>query len=225
MVASLGAASVADVVIPLMTLLSVGAATLIGGHAQWIELRQAQNWPGWLLVPLTIVAMDAANWLAHYADHRFDALWRFHALHHSHPSDTREVILADCLVAGDAVLGKQNLSFYQIMSGLPAGTADPGRHGRGPRGRVPVGRDHLRAGPRGVRRPADQLADDPAPARRRTVAVIPHDFAGEAGSWGKLTCEKQVRIRQAVPSSPGIGSLACSRCRAAAPSLGATRSR
>jgi sterol desaturase/sphingolipid hydroxylase (fatty acid hydroxylase superfamily) len=73
----------AVVVIPLMTLLSVGAATLIGGHAEWIELRPAQDWPGWLLVPLTIAAMDAANWLAHYADHRFDALWRFHALHHS----------------------------------------------------------------------------------------------------------------------------------------------
>jgi sterol desaturase/sphingolipid hydroxylase (fatty acid hydroxylase superfamily) len=73
----------AIVVIPLMTLLSVGAATLIGGHAPWIELRPAQAWPAWLLVPLTIVAMDAANWLAHYADHRFDALWRFHALHHS----------------------------------------------------------------------------------------------------------------------------------------------
>jgi sterol desaturase/sphingolipid hydroxylase (fatty acid hydroxylase superfamily) len=71
------------VVIPLMTLLSVGAAALISGHAQWIELRPAQNWPGWLLVPLTIVAMDAANWLAHYADHRFIVLWRFHALHHS----------------------------------------------------------------------------------------------------------------------------------------------
>ena len=73
----------AIVVIPLMTLLSVGAATLIGGHAQWIELRSTATWPGWLLVPLTIVAMDAANWLAHYADHRLDPLWRFHALHHS----------------------------------------------------------------------------------------------------------------------------------------------
>ena len=73
----------AMVVIPLMTLLSVGSASLIGGHLQWIELRPAQNWPGWLLVPLTIVAMDAANWLAHCADHRFTALWRFHALHHS----------------------------------------------------------------------------------------------------------------------------------------------
>jgi sterol desaturase/sphingolipid hydroxylase (fatty acid hydroxylase superfamily) len=73
----------AIVVIPLMTLLSAGAATLIGGHAGWIELRPAQHWPGWLLVPLTIVAMDAANWLAHYADHRLGPLWRFHALHHS----------------------------------------------------------------------------------------------------------------------------------------------
>jgi sterol desaturase/sphingolipid hydroxylase (fatty acid hydroxylase superfamily) len=71
------------VVIPLMALLSIGAATLIGDHAAWIELRATQAWPAWLLVPLTIVAMDAANWLAHLADHRLDALWRFHALHHS----------------------------------------------------------------------------------------------------------------------------------------------
>jgi len=73
----------AVVVIPFMTLLSVGAAVLIGDHARFIELRPTGSWPGWLLVPLTLVAMDAANWLAHYADHRLDALWRFHALHHS----------------------------------------------------------------------------------------------------------------------------------------------
>jgi sterol desaturase/sphingolipid hydroxylase (fatty acid hydroxylase superfamily) len=73
----------AVLVIPLMTLLSIGAATLIGEHARWIELRETAQWPGWLLVPLTIAAMDFANWLAHYADHRLDALWRFHALHHS----------------------------------------------------------------------------------------------------------------------------------------------
>jgi sterol desaturase/sphingolipid hydroxylase (fatty acid hydroxylase superfamily) len=73
----------AIVVIPLMTLLSVGAAVLLSSHAHWAELRPAAHWPGWLLIPLTIVAMDGANWLAHYADHRFGALWRFHALHHS----------------------------------------------------------------------------------------------------------------------------------------------
>jgi len=73
----------AIVVIPLMTLLSVGAATLVGDHAGWIELRSTQSWPAWLLVPVTIVAMDGANWLAHYADHKLEPLWRFHALHHS----------------------------------------------------------------------------------------------------------------------------------------------
>jgi sterol desaturase/sphingolipid hydroxylase (fatty acid hydroxylase superfamily) len=73
----------AIVVIPLMTLLSVGAAALIGSHAGWIELRAAAHWPGWLVVPLTVAAMDGANWLAHYADHRLGFLWRFHALHHS----------------------------------------------------------------------------------------------------------------------------------------------
>jgi len=73
----------AIVVIPLMTLLGVGAAALISSYAPWIELRATQQWPGWLLVPLTVVAMDGANWLAHYADHRLEPLWRFHALHHS----------------------------------------------------------------------------------------------------------------------------------------------
>ena len=72
----------AIVVIPLMTLLSVGAAALIG-HLRWIELPSTAHWPGWLLIPLTLVAMDAANWVAHYADHRLGPLWRFHALHHS----------------------------------------------------------------------------------------------------------------------------------------------
>jgi sterol desaturase/sphingolipid hydroxylase (fatty acid hydroxylase superfamily) len=71
------------VVIPLMTLLSVGAAVLLGRYADWIELRSTQHWPGWLLIPLTAVAMDGANWLAHYADHKLGFLWRFHALHHS----------------------------------------------------------------------------------------------------------------------------------------------
>jgi sterol desaturase/sphingolipid hydroxylase (fatty acid hydroxylase superfamily) len=73
----------AIVVIPLMTLLSFGAALLLASHAPWIEVRPAAHWSAWLVIPLTIVAMDGANWLAHYADHKLDALWRFHALHHS----------------------------------------------------------------------------------------------------------------------------------------------
>ena len=70
-------------VVPVMTLLGVAFASLLGSHAVWIEAPWTASWPLWLVVPLTLVAMDGANWLAHWADHRITALWRFHAVHHS----------------------------------------------------------------------------------------------------------------------------------------------
>lgn len=73
----------ASCVVPIMTLLGVAFAALLGTHAGWIEAPWTASWPLWLLVPLTLVAMDGANWLAHFADHRITALWRFHAVHHS----------------------------------------------------------------------------------------------------------------------------------------------
>jgi sterol desaturase/sphingolipid hydroxylase (fatty acid hydroxylase superfamily) len=71
------------VVVPVMTLLSVGWAHLIAANAGFLELRGTQRWPSWVLLPVAIVAMDGANWLAHYGDHRIGTLWRFHRLHHS----------------------------------------------------------------------------------------------------------------------------------------------
>jgi sterol desaturase/sphingolipid hydroxylase (fatty acid hydroxylase superfamily) len=71
------------IVVPLMILLSVGFATLIGGHAKWIELPWTGRWPTGMLLGVTLVAMDGANWVAHYADHRLAPLWRFHAVHHT----------------------------------------------------------------------------------------------------------------------------------------------
>jgi len=73
----------ASCVVPIMTLLGVAFAALLGTHASWIEAPLTSSWPLWLVVPLTLVAMDGANWLAHWADHRITALWRFHAVHHS----------------------------------------------------------------------------------------------------------------------------------------------
>ena len=70
-------------VVPLMTLLSVAFAQLIVSHARWIEVSWTAAWPRWLLLAATITLMDASNWLAHWADHRFTPLWRMHALHHS----------------------------------------------------------------------------------------------------------------------------------------------
>jgi acetyl-CoA carboxylase carboxyltransferase component len=42
--------------------------------------------------------------------------------------------------------------------------------------------------------PADGVLTGVGTVEGRPVAVIAHDFAVKAGSWGELTCEKQVRI-------------------------------
>jgi sterol desaturase/sphingolipid hydroxylase (fatty acid hydroxylase superfamily) len=71
------------VVVPLMTLLGVGFAIVLGEHLSWLDGSWTAAWPSWVLVPVTLVAMDAANWLAHLADHRVPPLWRLHTVHHS----------------------------------------------------------------------------------------------------------------------------------------------
>jgi sterol desaturase/sphingolipid hydroxylase (fatty acid hydroxylase superfamily) len=73
----------AVVAVPIMTLLSVGFGRLLGTHLGWLQVGWTASWPTWLLVGVTLVAMDGANWLAHYADHRLEPLWRLHAVHHS----------------------------------------------------------------------------------------------------------------------------------------------
>jgi sterol desaturase/sphingolipid hydroxylase (fatty acid hydroxylase superfamily) len=70
-------------IVPLMTLLGVSFGVLFAAHASWLELPGTGSWPRWLLLSVTLVLMDGANWLAHWADHRSATLWRFHALHHS----------------------------------------------------------------------------------------------------------------------------------------------
>ncbi|MGH3068710.1 MAG: acyl-CoA carboxylase subunit beta [Streptosporangiaceae bacterium] len=42
--------------------------------------------------------------------------------------------------------------------------------------------------------PADGVLTGVGTVEGRPVAVIAHDFAVKAGSWGELTCEKQIRI-------------------------------
>jgi sterol desaturase/sphingolipid hydroxylase (fatty acid hydroxylase superfamily) len=71
------------VVVPLMTLLGVGFAVVLGEHISWLDGSWTASWPMWVLAPATLVAMDAANWLAHLADHKIPPLWRLHTIHHS----------------------------------------------------------------------------------------------------------------------------------------------
>ena len=68
---------------PFMTLLSVGSAVILGGHARWLQATWTASWPRWAVVVVTLVAMDLCNWLAHWGDHRVGVLWRIHSLHHS----------------------------------------------------------------------------------------------------------------------------------------------
>jgi acetyl-CoA carboxylase carboxyltransferase component len=54
--------------------------------------------------------------------------------------------------------------------------------------------DGLLADAAGDRLPADGVLTGVGRIEGRPVAVIAHDFTVKAGSWGELTCEKQVRI-------------------------------
>jgi acetyl-CoA carboxylase carboxyltransferase component len=54
--------------------------------------------------------------------------------------------------------------------------------------------DGLLANARASDLPADGVRTGVGRIDGRPVAVIAHDFAVKAGSWGRLTCEKQIRI-------------------------------
>ena len=64
---------------------SLAALGLVSGalrdHGAW--LRVAAHLPSWLQVALAVVLGDFVVYWFHRACHRFDVLWRFHAVHHS----------------------------------------------------------------------------------------------------------------------------------------------
>ena len=141
----------ASCVVPIMTLLGVAFASLLGSHAVWIKAPWTASWPLWLVVPLTLVAMDGANWLAHWADHRITPLWRFHAVHHSqeelnvltsfraHPLvHTTGFFLATVpvlLLMGDRPVAPALITLYVCLGTLPHANV---RWSLGPVGRVLV---------------------------------------------------------------------------------------
>src|SRR5579863_9529717 len=64
----------AGVMAPFVTMLGVASAELLHRYTPWMTLPNSGRWPHWLLVGVTLVAMDACNWLTHRADHRFTPL-------------------------------------------------------------------------------------------------------------------------------------------------------
>jgi len=71
------------VMAPFVTLLGVTSASLLHRFTPWLSVSFTAGWPRWMVIGITLVAMDGCNWVAHLADHRVASLWRVHALHHS----------------------------------------------------------------------------------------------------------------------------------------------
>jgi len=70
-------------VAPFVTLLNTGFSMAVHAHARFLLLGRLPLGSQLLVSVLVLVAMDASNWAVHVANHRSQALWRFHALHHS----------------------------------------------------------------------------------------------------------------------------------------------
>jgi sterol desaturase/sphingolipid hydroxylase (fatty acid hydroxylase superfamily) len=68
---------------PLVTLLNTGFALVVERDAHFLVIRHLSLVPQLVVVGLILVGIDAMNWAAHVANHRWATLWRFHALHHS----------------------------------------------------------------------------------------------------------------------------------------------
>jgi sterol desaturase/sphingolipid hydroxylase (fatty acid hydroxylase superfamily) len=71
------------VAVPAVTLIGSGAATVLQRLDGGLTLHPLAGLPRWALVVVVLVLMDLANWTSHLYNHRVDAFWRFHALHHS----------------------------------------------------------------------------------------------------------------------------------------------
>jgi sterol desaturase/sphingolipid hydroxylase (fatty acid hydroxylase superfamily) len=71
------------VAVPAVALLGTGFAVSLLRLAPWLVVPPLAPVPRWALVVLTLIVMDGCNWAAHYANHRIETFWRFHALHHS----------------------------------------------------------------------------------------------------------------------------------------------
>jgi sterol desaturase/sphingolipid hydroxylase (fatty acid hydroxylase superfamily) len=71
------------VTVPAVTLIGSGAATVLQRLDGGYTLHAFAGLPRWALVAVVLLLIDLANWTSHLYNHRINAFWRFHALHHS----------------------------------------------------------------------------------------------------------------------------------------------
>jgi sterol desaturase/sphingolipid hydroxylase (fatty acid hydroxylase superfamily) len=70
-------------VVPFVVLIGAGFSTGVARVAPWLVIPRSAAVPQWVYVAVAVVAIDAADWLAHLINHRVNSLWRLHAVHHS----------------------------------------------------------------------------------------------------------------------------------------------
>ena len=73
----------AAVVVPLIIVIDLGFSLTLQHAAPWLRAPNLGDVPRMAILVLAVLLMDAFNWLAHWSNHRWAALWRFHAVHHS----------------------------------------------------------------------------------------------------------------------------------------------
>jgi sterol desaturase/sphingolipid hydroxylase (fatty acid hydroxylase superfamily) len=138
-------------VVPLIVIIDGGFAGALTHVAPWVEAPHLAVVPRLVLLAVALVLMDGCNWLAHWANHRWAAVWRFHAVHHSqeelsvltsfraHPLvHTTGFFLATVpvvLILGDRSLAPVLITVYVCMGTLPHANV---RWTLGPLGKVVV---------------------------------------------------------------------------------------
>ncbi len=135
-------------VVPVIALTGAGFSTLARHVAPWLVLPRIVAVPSWVFAGLALVAMDGANWFAHWANHRVDGLWRLHAVHHTqeqmsvltsfraHPLVHVSFLVAavpTLVLVGNGVVPAQVIVVYICLAALPHANL---RWGSGPVGRT-----------------------------------------------------------------------------------------
>jgi sterol desaturase/sphingolipid hydroxylase (fatty acid hydroxylase superfamily) len=124
----------AIVVVPLIIVLDLGFSLTLQHAAPWLRAPHLAKVPRLAVLVLAVLLMDAFNWMAHWSNHRWGALWRFHAVHHSqeelsvltsfraHPlvhTSFLISVLPVVLLSSNASLPATVITVYICLSSLP----------------------------------------------------------------------------------------------------------
>ena len=70
----------ATVTLPLVTALSLSFSEVVRSRMAWLTFPRLSVIPHAMMIAVIFVALDGCNWAVHLANHRIEALWRFHEL-------------------------------------------------------------------------------------------------------------------------------------------------